>query len=441
MPPLNRLNSALLAISACPLIATPISHAALITVNTEEDSTVSVDGCSLREAIALLGEPTLDNGCFNTGEAFGVNDRIVIDPLGNDTPIIDLDNSEISIENLNVSIEGNGTYISSSLRSRAFNISNSTVSIDSMTLQGNSSSNDGGAVALNSSTLILSNSKLYGNYSSRGAALNAVESRVEAYNVEVYGNEADRGGAGFRGVNSNFIINSSSFTDNRAQYSTGIQVLFGGGAVIENTTVSGNRSDGSAAGITSGLDTSLILLNSTVSSNTSTNNVGGIGIYGSTTNIRNSTVYANRSNNFNQPSNINIQREASVTYTNSAVNFSNSIMGGEFGVGPDCSIDGYSTFRIDQASIIENGGCSNNARAIDPMLGNLTDNGGNTQTHLPDADSPALDTGNIDICTNRDQRDQPRDGGSLSLPIVAQNDAIAVITLAGECDVGAVEVN
>ena len=55
----------------------------------------------------------------------------------------------------------------------------------------------------------------------------------------------------------------------------------------------------------------------------------------------------------------------------------------------------------------------------DPMLGAMADNGGPTQTHLPQAGSPVLDAGDNTNCPATDQRGANRDDGA--------------------CDIGAVE--
>ena len=64
----------------------------------------------------------------------------------------------------------------------------------------------------------------------------------------------------------------------------------------------------------------------------------------------------------------------------------------------------------------------------DPLLGPLADNGGMTQTHLPDSDSPVIDAGDPAV---------PGSGGSACLAIDQRGMARP---MAGVCDIGAVEI-
>jgi hypothetical protein len=67
-----------------------------------------------------------------------------------------------------------------------------------------------------------------------------------------------------------------------------------------------------------------------------------------------------------------------------------------------------------------------NDRVVDPQLGPLGDNGGPTQTHMPLAGSPAIDTATSGGCPAADQR-------GIGRPADGNGDGVAA------CDVGAVE--
>ena len=67
--------------------------------------------------------------------------------------------------------------------------------------------------------------------------------------------------------------------------------------------------------------------------------------------------------------------------------------------------------------------------STDPQLGALADNGGPTETHLPQRTSPAIDAGDDIACPATDQRGEPRPVDGNKVP-----DGVA------NCDIGAVEV-
>ena len=64
---------------------------------------------------------------------------------------------------------------------------------------------------------------------------------------------------------------------------------------------------------------------------------------------------------------------------------------------------------------VEDGSCETNALAVDPMLGELADNGGKTMTHPLLPESPAINIGNEIFCSDsnlfgRDQRGFSHEG-------------------------------
>ena len=66
-------------------------------------------------------------------------------------------------------------------------------------------------------------------------------------------------------------------------------------------------------------------------------------------------------------------------------------------------------------NIVEDGSCETNALAVDPMLGELADNGGKTMTHPLLPESPAINIGNEIFCSDsnlfgRDQRGFSHEG-------------------------------
>jgi hypothetical protein len=170
---------------------------------------------------------------------------------------------------------------------------------------------------------------------------------------------------------------------------------------LSNSTVSGNSAlyDGGGIGVR---NTAIVnLINSTVSGNTASDDVGGI--------------YARSSS--------------------TSVSLINSIVANSLGDGGDCVGVNVTS---DSATIIEDGSCSA-SRFGGPGLLALANNGGATQTHALEAGSLAINTANPSDCPATDQRGEPRNAAGMFFPIRADNGKVAVISLDGECDVGAVE--
>ena len=175
---------------------------------------------------------------------------------------------------------------------------------------------------------------------------------------------------------------------------------------LRNVTVSGNIAHSVEAG-TGGISQNgfAVLYNVTITNNTGVGNIagssrgGGIQIVeGKTTVVKNSIIAGNHGGA--GPNDCVGQLSGDSKYN--LIGDTNA-----------CTIPSFiSTFLLN----------------VDPLLGPLAGNGGFTQTHLPAANSPALETGYqfpppaADGCEIRDQRGVPRPQGE------------------GVCDMGAVEV-
>jgi large repetitive protein len=175
----------------------------------------------------------------------------------------------------------------------------------------------------------------------------------------------------------------------------------GGGAIYNSDgrlTIAGSTVSGNSATLGGGIYNTGML---TVSSSTLSGNSAGLfggGIFnnGGTLEISNSTLSSN-----------NARFEGGGIFnTGSLIVASTIVAGNAAGTDPDVS-----------GSVLSD---TDNLIGGDAKLGALQDNGGPTQTMLPEADSPAIDAGGTS-CPSTDQRGIPRPQG-------------------GSCDIGAVEV-
>jgi len=221
-------------------------------------------------------------------------------------------------------------------------------------------------------------------------------------------------------------------------------------ATIEQTTISGNESFGPGGGIYFSGDTgsSLTVQNSTISGNTavqafSSPNEGGGGIAAfNDVSLINSTVILNQVTGIDSGD----QGGGGIKVIGGDFTIKNSIVAQNFtdegAVGQanyDCqgvltsegnNLIGIGNTGAGECQGVVNGIMGNQvgspASPLDPMLGDLSDNGGEVLTHALLLGSPAIDAGSNAGCPNVDSRDTTR-------PLDGLGDGTAL------CDMGAVE--
>ncbi len=197
-------------------------------------------------------------------------------------------------------------------------------------------------------------------------------SMLTVSNSTLSGNSAKSQGGGIANNGGTVIVSSSTLSNNTANGGQGGGILNGGGGMmtLDNSTITGSWGYTGGAGI---LDngTSLTVSNSTITGNTSYDGSGGgISVGGGTVTITNSIVAGN-------------------TDMSSQV-------------GEDC---------VNCGTQSTNNLISTSTSVVNPMLGSLQNNGGPTQTMLPQTGSPALSAG-LSSTLPTDQRGDPRPTGN-----------------------------
>ncbi|GAB4547177.1 MAG: hypothetical protein Tsb0014_41800 [Pleurocapsa sp.] len=339
------------------------------TLEDEDDGDLSTGDISLREAI-LFGHPdekitfdsSLSGGTITLALGELVIDRhLVVEGLGAE----------------NLTIDGNNS-------SRVFKIDDGDdnnlkqVSIDGLTITGGNTDQNGGGIE-SQENLILSNSIVANNFA------------------------GDLGGgihkATFEG---NLKVINTVVTDNTGRRGGGIQFSFGNTEVL-NSTLSGNVAN-TGGGIDQGSGGNLKVVNSTIANNTADTRTGG-GIYngyGEIT-VTNSTITGNTSSDSFDGGGIANGGQATITSSIIANNSSQDLTGEEFTsggnnlIGNGDSVNGFTNGV--NGDIV---GTANNP--IDPLLGQLQDNGGVTQTIALLDGSPAIDAGSNPDNLATDQR-------------------------------------
>jgi len=326
-----------------------------IVVTTEADNPAGdvdapIDGCSLREAVTTANRNSESYSCDVVEAISGPEDVNVIS-FDHELPQVEisLDGAEILVDE-EITLDASqisGVTINADQRSGLFRlVEDAHLLVQSLSLTGGYSSNDGGAIHLQefsdfsaySSTI--SNNRTSASYG--GAVFAAGDNIVNIVQSTLSGNtSAEDGGAIYMGVSSNTAVSEGSGM---------------GGAIF----AIGARNE-------------LNLINSTIA-----NNVVGL-------------------------------RAGGVFADNVSFTMQNSIIAGSQG-GDDCyfepgQIDIDSASIIADGSCAADG---NYARDGDPGLGPLQNNGGPTFTHAFAEDSIARDSGNTETCLFVDQRGDPR---------------------------------
>jgi len=321
-----------------------------------------------------------------------------------------------------------------------------------------------------------------------GGIYNAADASATITNSTISGNQANGGtggddggdgsGGGIRNnLNATLIITNSTIADNPARGGNGGGGstddggnAFGGGirntsgtVTITGSTISGNQAiggnvsssadDGGSAfggGIRSDGTGVLNLTNSTISGNSADGGNGGTGsgdlggngvgggvsISGGTATIRNSTVTLNDATGGNGgTSNAGAgagsgggvaDSDADTTSVLSSIIAGNTSESTNPDVSGTFNSEGFNLIGIADPNGFDEGSdqVGTSGEPLDALLDALADNGGPTLTHLPQANSPALNLGNNALNLTTDQRGfKPRDAGAATDVGAVERDA------------------
>ncbi len=383
-----------------------ISFAATYTVTKIADTNDGVcdSDCSLREAIgAAVATPdddiiVFDQNVFNTAQTITLSG----------TDILITSNGTLTINGPGASL----LTINGNNQSRIFTNSTAAVTVISgLTLTGGNgvsatATGRAGAVYNNGGNLTLNQVTITGNSAANGGGTNNAGNGVLTINRSVLSNNTASGSGGamqnFSGSTLN--INNTTIMGNTSNGTTGGGAgQLNGTSYITNSTIANNTAPSAGGFQSNGI--LLVITNSTISGNTSTNNGGGL--HRATTNvngyIRNSIISGNNGTS------------ASPDVTNSTGGITsegNNIIGNV----------GTSTGWV-AADLLN----------INPMLNPLADNGGFNMTFLPMAGSPAIDAGQNCVI------DQSCTSNNPTIPVTT--DQRGIIRPQGTTvDIGSVEV-
>jgi len=388
-----RLGPSLLSAAiASAVVSAPPAHSATITVDSVADPGTRFQ-CTLRNAINSANSDATNTSCV-TGSG---NDNIVF-AQNLATSTINL-GSQLEVTSP-MSISGPGVNqlaISGQGGTRVLLIddddesTNLEVAIFDLTIR------DGLAVIDNPIGPDLP--------ASGGGIFN--RERLTLTNVVLTQNQATGSGGGLANSGTatllNSIVSRNESTGSFLPSAGGGAGLYNSGDIeIERSTIAANTAEIGGGMINTGVAT---VVNSTFSANSAIVRAGNVLASGTVT-LRNTTLFNGSA------------ADVGGLVLEDAASFSlrNLVVAGS--IGSDCSRS--SSLGSWGGLFVEDDSCGfTGARSGDPKLGPLRDNGGQTLTHGPLADSPLIDGGNALSCEPIDQRN---------------------IARGADCDIGAVEV-
>lgn len=268
-------------------------------------------------------------------------------------------------------------------------------------IEGNSASAVGGGISQYTSPMSVTNCTIAGNSSAGfgGGAISVTigQSNSTIVGSTISGNTTSEGGGlrvvGDLGATGILTVTSSTISGNSATIGGGVAVQ-GNTVVIRDSTISGNTSTLAGGGIdvlnTASED--LTLINSTVSGNTTTGQGGGISLGQGSLTLLHSTVTGNRAD-FPGGGIFRYSGEVRLQHTIVAGNLRSASTRDDIS---GAAIARFSLIGDNTGAVIFNDGgnlIGTSASPINPQLGPLADNGGETLTHALLPGSPALNAG------------------------------------------------
>ena len=244
----------------------------------------------------------------------------------------------------------------------------------------------GGAI-LSSGVMVVSQSLLSNNEAARGGGAIENSGQINVVRTSVRSSRAGARGGGLHNVGRAFVIAS---------------------------TWSGNRAQSEGGALWNGASGTLAVRNSTLDSNSAASGQsagGGGGIYndGGVVSLDSATITGNVSGSTVGASGGGIFNNGTLNSINSVIALNRDESGLDV-VGPFNS-QGYNFIGAASGITARSGDRSGTiGDPLDPQLDFLTDNGGPTQTRLPQAGSPLIDAGNT--ATSADQRGVLRPQGA-----------------------------
>ncbi len=234
--------------------------------------------------------------------------------------------------------------------------------------------------------------------------------------------DLNQNGGGIRNVGT-LSVQNSTLSRNLASFGGGI--FNGGNLSVGRSTLRGNGAGLRGGGIDNSTTGTTVVQNSTLGSNVVFDGGVGGGIANSgTLTVQNSTLSDNVAED---GAGGGIGSDGTVNLGNTIVAVNDAT--GGFDIFGEVQSQGYNLIGRSAGATFGNNTTGNQLN-VEPILGQLTDNGGPTDTFLPQSGSPAIDKGNSTLTPDQRGQTRPQDNTSIPNATAGGNGA----------DIGAVEV-
>ena len=379
-------------------------------VNNLSDSLINIYTASLVLDNVTIANNTLTSDAYNlikaTSSTVTIQNDSNISQNNSNFTLIEVVDSNITISdsilNNNITQDDSDSSIIS-VRGSNLSITNSEVNENepkNYVLEAESRSTGPGAPSIPSNVDITDST--FSTNTSNSSPVYIRSSSISINNSTISNNNnTGEGGGGLSLSSSSVVLNNSSISNNNSDDNGGGLSLYSSSLALTNTTISGNSASMSGGGIYSTLS-SVNIKNSTITENTA---IFGGGIYAywqNSINILNTTITNNS---------VTVSGGGIYSYENYDVNISNTILSGNMTSNSSADANeirslGYNIFGA-VTSFTDESQQPSDIITLDPKLDPLADNGGDTQTHALQKDSPAIDAGYSTIPL--DQRGEDRD--------------------------------
>lgn len=315
----------------------------------------------------------------------------------------------------NIAVTIEGLTISGGAASHGAGVRNTDedLTLDGVTIRDNAATSDGGGLWADgfNMDLTIRDSEITGNTAGADGGGVYIEDTGGPLRIErttISGNAAGQEGGGiyFYDPDTSMTLDQLAITGNTAATKGGGIYLYDTDATgtlgLTNSTISGNTAATGGGIYLYGPDNPVLIENTTVSGNTATGaGAGGIEVQAASTGMtfRHTTIAGN-------------QTAGTVGGLR--------VAGGTFAVDNTVVADNGGTQDVDGPMALDNSLIETVGTATptgdapltgDPLLGALADNGGPTQTQLPQPSSPLVDAG-ADLAIAADQRGRTRPSGA-----------------------------
>ncbi|MEX2093485.1 MAG: choice-of-anchor Q domain-containing protein [Pirellulales bacterium] len=322
----------------------------------------------------------------------------------------------------------------------------SEVTIRGLTLTGgvHAGQDEGGGGIFNNERLTLRASILTGNEARWGGGIyNFTDGELTVERSTLSGNSAMFGGAGVYNWGGDVDILETTVSGNDAADAAGVLNANSGEMLIEASTISGNHATGGNGGGILQAGGLLTIRNSTISGNEADNEGGGIQHAFGPLEIYHSTITANRADADQSGIGFGggifhvLGPTLLVDHTIVAGNFRQASNRDDVAGSFDARFSLFGDATGSSINDLEGSLIGDDESPIDPLLGDLEDNGGPTLTHALLTDSPAIDTGDPDFnpppdYDQRGVRFDRESGGQIDIGAFEVQSAVVLPSLPGD---------